>query len=56
MTTVTLALKRFRYQMQAQRYQRSARKMACLVQAVKTIVCADRSRASKLVLAKKSLQ
>lgn len=54
--TVTLALERSRYRMQTQVYRQSARKMSCLVEALDTIVRADRGRASELVQAKKSLQ
>ena len=54
--TVTLALERSRYRMQTQVYRQSARKMACLVEALETIVRADRGRASELVQAQKSLQ
>ena len=55
LTTVGLALERSRYRMQAQVYGHHARKMACLVQALETIVRADKGRASELVQAKKSL-
>lgn len=54
--TVTLALERSRYRSQTQVYRQSARKMACLVEALETIVRADRGRASELVQAQKSLQ
>ena len=54
--TVTLALERSRYRSQTQVYRQSARKMSCLVEALETIVRADRGRASELVQAQKSLQ
>ena len=54
--TVTLALERSRYRAQAQVYRQSARKMSCLVDALETIVRADRGRASELVQAQKSFQ
>jgi len=55
-TTVALALERSRYRMQILVYGQYARKMGCLVEALETIVRADRGRASELVQAKKSLQ
>jgi outer membrane protein TolC len=54
--TVTLALDRGRYQLQAQVYQQYVRKMACLVDALEIITKADRGRSSELVQAQKSLQ
>ena len=54
--TVTLALERSRYRSQTQVYRQSVRKMSCLVEALETIVRADRGRASELVQAQKSLQ
>lgn len=54
--TVSLALDRSRYQLQAQVYAQYGRKMACLVEALETITRADRGRASELVQAQKSLQ
>lgn len=54
--TVTLALDRGRYQLQAQVYHQYIRKMACLVDALEIITRADRGRASELVQAQKSLQ
>ena len=54
--TVTLALERSRYRSQTQVYRQSSRKMSCLVEALETIVRADRGRASELVQAQKSLQ
>jgi len=56
LSTVALALERSRYRMHAQVYGQYARKMSCLVDALETIVRADRGRASELVQAKKSLQ
>jgi adhesin transport system outer membrane protein len=54
--TVTLALDRSRYVLQAQVYTQYVRKMACLVDALGIITQADRGRASELVQAQKSLQ
>jgi len=54
--TVSLALERSRYRLQAQVYQQHARKMGCLVEALQTIVNADKGRASELVQARKTLQ
>ena len=54
--TVTLALDRSRYVLQAQVYTQYVRKMACLVDALEIITKADRGRASELVQAQKSLQ
>ncbi len=55
-TTVSLALERSRYRQHVLVYGQYARKMACLVEALETIVRADRGRASELVQARKSLQ
>jgi len=54
--TVSLALDRSRYRLQAQVYQQYARKMSCLVDALQTIVNADKGRTSELLQAKKTLQ
>lgn len=54
--TVSLALDRARYRMQAQVFQQYARKMGCLVQSLQAIVDADKGRASELVQARKSQQ
>ncbi len=54
--TVSLAIERSRYRLQVQVYQQYARKMSCLVEALQTIVRADRGRASELVQAQKNLQ
>ncbi|ANH68179.1 TolC family protein [Mitsuaria sp. 7] len=54
--TVSLALDRGRYQLQAQVYSQYVRKMSCLVEALEIITKADRGRASELVQAQKSLQ
>jgi len=54
--TVSLALERSRFRQQANVYRQYARKMSCLVQALETIVKADRGRASELVQARKTLQ
>ena len=53
--TVSLALDRNRYRLQAQVYQQYERKMSCLVEALTTIVSADKGRASELVQARKTL-
>ena len=52
--TVSLALDRSRYTVEAQVYEQYARKMACLVDALQTIVTADRGRTSELVQARKT--
>lgn len=52
--TVSLAIERSRYNLQAQVYQQYARKMSCLVEALQTIVRADRGRSSELVQAQKN--
>ncbi len=52
--TVSLALERSRYRMQAQVYGQYARKMSCLVEALEQIVAADKGRASELVQARKT--
>jgi outer membrane protein, adhesin transport system len=54
--TVSLAIERARYRLQVQVYQQYARKMSCLVEALETIVRADRGRTSELVQAQKNLQ
>lgn len=54
--TVSLAMDRSRYQLQIQVYGQYVRKMACLVEALETIVKADRGRASELVQAQKNQQ
>ena len=54
--TVSLAVERSRYRLQVQVYQQYARKMSCLVEALETIVRADKGRASELVQAQKNLQ
>lgn len=56
LTTVSLALERSRYRQHTVVYGQYVRKMACLVQALETVVRADRGRASELVQARKSLQ
>ena len=52
--TVSLAIERSRYHLQAQVYQQYSRKMSCLVEALQTIVRADRGRTSELVQAQKN--
>lgn len=54
LATVSLALERSRWRMQVQVWMQYQRKMACLVEALETIVRADRGRASELVQARKS--
>lgn len=54
--TVSLAIERGRYRLQAQVYQQYARKMSCLVDALQSIVRADRGRTSELVQAQKNQQ
>jgi len=54
--TVSLAVERSRYRLQVQVYQQYSRKMSCLVEALETIVRADKGRASELVQAQKNLQ
>lgn len=54
--TVSLALDRGRFVLQAQVYNQYVRRMSCLVDALEIIVKADRGRASELVQAQKSLQ
>lgn len=56
LSTVALALERSRYRQHVAVYGQYVRKMGCLVEALDTIVKADRGRASELVQAKKSLQ
>jgi outer membrane protein TolC len=56
LTTVSLALERSRFRLQAQVYAQSVRKMGCLVDALEIIVNADKGRLSELVQAKKSMQ
>ena len=52
--TVSLALDRSRYTVEAQVYDQYARKMGCLVDALQQIVAADHGRTSELVQAKKT--
>lgn len=54
--TVSLAMDRYRYRLQAQVYGQYVRKMGCLVDALEIIVRADRGRASELVQAEKNRQ
>jgi outer membrane protein TolC len=54
--TVSLAIERSRYRLQVQVYNQYARKMSCLVEALETIVRADKGRTSELVQAQKNLQ
>jgi adhesin transport system outer membrane protein len=52
--TVSLALDRSRYTVEAQVYDQYARKMGCLVEALQQIVAADHGRTSELVQARKT--
>jgi len=54
--TVSLALDRSRYNLQAQVYNQYVRRMSCLVAALTIITDADHGRSSELVQAQKSLQ
>ena len=54
--TVSLALDRNRYILQAQVYKQYTRRMSCLVDALQIITQADKGRASELVQAQKSWQ
>ena len=56
LTTISLAFERSRYRMQATIYGQQVRKMGCLVEALDTIVSADKGRTSELVQARKQLQ
>lgn len=56
LTTTSLAFERARFRMQAVIYGQNVRKMACLVEALQTIVNADKGRTSELVQARKQLQ
>lgn len=56
LATVQLALERSRYRQHVVVYGQYVRKMSCLVDALDSIVRADRGRASELVQARKSLQ
>ncbi len=56
LNTVSLALERHRYRQHVLVYGQYVRKMACLMEALETIVRADRGRASELVQARKNLQ
>jgi len=56
LSATSLALERSRFRMQAMIYGQNARKMGCLVEALQTIVNADKGRTSELVQARKQLQ
>ncbi len=56
LSTTSMALERSRFRMQAVIYGQNVRKMGCLVQALETIVAADKGRTSELVQARKQLQ
>lgn len=51
---ISTVLERNRFRTQAQVYQQHARKMACLVEALESIVAEDRGRASELVQVRKN--
>jgi outer membrane protein TolC len=55
LSTTSLAFERNRYRMQAVIYGQNVRKMGCLVEALESIVAADRGRQSELVQARKQL-
>ena len=56
LTTTSLAFERSRFRMQAMIYGQNVRKMGCLVEALESVVNADKGRASELVQARKQLQ
>lgn len=56
LATVSMAFERSRFRMQAVIYGQNVRKMGCLVEALQTIVNADKGRTSELVQARKQLQ
>lgn len=56
LATTSMALERSRFRMQAVIYGQNVRKMGCLVQALESIVAADKGRTSELVQARKQLQ
>ncbi len=56
LATLSLAFERSRYRMQASIYSQHVRKMGCLVEALDTIVSADKGRTSEQVQARKQLQ
>ena len=56
LATLSLAFERSRFRMQAVIYGQNMRKMGCLVEALQTIVNADKGRTSELVQARKQLQ
>ncbi len=56
LATTSMAFERSRFRMQAVIYGQNVRKLGCLVQALETIVGADRGRTSELVQARKQLQ
>jgi len=56
LSTASLAFERSRFRMQAVIYGQQVRKMGCLVEALETIVAADKGRVSELVQARKQQQ
>ena len=56
LSTTSLAFERSRFRMQAVIYGQNVRKMGCLVEALESVVNADKGRASELVQARKQLQ
>lgn len=56
LATMSLAFERSRMRLQVVIYNQYVRKMACLVQALESIVAADRGRTSELVQARKQMQ
>jgi outer membrane protein TolC len=55
LSTTSLAFERSRFRMQAVIYGQNVRKMGCLVQALESIVNADKGRLSELVQARKQM-
>ena len=56
LSTTSMAFERSRFRMQAVIWGQHVRKMGCLVEALTSIVSADKGRASELVQARKQLQ
>ena len=56
LSTTSMAFERSRFRMQAVIWGQHVRKMGCLVEALTTIVSADKGRTSELVQARKQLQ
>ena len=56
LSTVSLALERSRFRMQAVVYAQYVRKMGCLAEALETIISADKGRMSEMVQTRKQVQ